>query len=333
MPDPIPLDLSQPAQPPAWVLRGMLARTLVTVVSGRRGSLKGMLGMGLLAAIDRGDATYLGHELTAQRALVIDEENPTQHAHSRLRAQGVHGSERVRYYSNTGARIGSTETAEWLERELSEFCPDVLIVDGLIPATTLVDANNAGAATAVQRELHALAREYDLALQVDHHERKSGGSQDDATLGSAMLNNLADIHLATKIVDKQREAIDSVTKLRTAAKLSWLRERDDVEADPILLVANGSKHPETDALLALEITAEPFQGQGALQATEDLDMLTGQFGLGAEVAPGDLARALGSDTNSQRWRKVRREGHKAGQLQSIVGSKNLRIASANGGQA
>jgi hypothetical protein len=199
-------DLSKPSPPPEWVVTDTFEAKTVNLIAGDGGSSKSTQAARMAVAAVT-DSDWIGRQVKAERVLYLDEENPDRVPHARLRALGLKNEhwDSLRYYSRQGIVIGDTEGQweRWLEKELDDFKPGLVFIDGA-QACTNVEVNDNDSVVALYRTLRRLASTYSTCFVLLHHARKPGigGGEDAAgmnTMGARQFHNQADRHITFKV--------------------------------------------------------------------------------------------------------------------------------------
>lgn len=328
------VDFSQlpPERYPVWG-KG-LERGALTLLTGRRGTGKTFLYTGLAGAMATGSPTYLDDLLVGQRILIVDEENPRYVAQARFRALGVLSDENVWYYNRNGVRLGERRWNRWLEEQVQEFRPDVIVVDGLVAATNVSDVNDQTQARGLYDFLKAMAEAYDCAVLVLHHEKKRqkdvSFDPSEATLGAITFINLADIHLRTDLpTDEEQlrmvkwDQDDGVMRtIHTEPELQWLRLRDDIEPPPGTFVIESVK--QEDKLMELVIHKGADVAPSRVERKQDVkrERLTALFSdngfvVGEEYRAADFISHL--EGGRDEWTKLKDSAVTEGWLTLVRG--------------
>ncbi len=180
------LDFDFDAEPedPDWAIVGVVERGTVVHLDGDTGAAKSIMQESLASDCLAG-CDWLGHETRVHRVSVVDEENPGRLVRSRMAALGTPQDQRHRlaYFSRRGAQIGDGgATDAGLREHLASFRPCLLIIDTLMAACAVEDANSNAEAVRVMGMLRQLAEEFSCGIIILHHERKR--SKDNAAFGS-----------------------------------------------------------------------------------------------------------------------------------------------------
>lgn len=211
--------------PPDWILGGLLERGTVTVLSGDTGTAKSWFGLTLIAATAHGTG-MLGRDNLAARVMVVDEENPHAVPYARLRALGVTNANGrcFKYANREGVNIGTDKWTAWLRAEVEVWRPDVLVVDGLMSATTFTKPEDNEQAVKVMKLLRQIAKDYELAGLVYHHERKNTaeggrGNPSHAVMGARQIINQSDFGMGLAFKDRTTTPEGDGLRLRTEVRM------------------------------------------------------------------------------------------------------------------
>lgn len=172
-----PLDLTKRPPEPKWLVKGLISRGDLNLLSGPPGLGKSMLAMGLSVAVAEGHETFLGHELSGVlggRVLYVDQENPDDVIFHRLKRLGLTtaGMSKIRYLWNQGIRLD--RNPHMFQEEAQDFEPTLIVLDSLTRAHTQ-DENSAGAIAALFNDgIQPLARDTGAAVIIIHHDNKGG---------------------------------------------------------------------------------------------------------------------------------------------------------------
>jgi AAA domain/Domain of unknown function (DUF3854) len=140
-----------------------------------------------------------------RRVMLIEEEDPRRRIKRRLeRIIHAHGGKRpddayFRYAVKKGVRLDDPAWQEVIDWEVRSFRPAFLYLDVFTRLHTS-DINDQVAMTKIISFLDSLNREYDCAVEILHHNRKTPGDNDehDEILGSRVLGGFAEVTLFFK---------------------------------------------------------------------------------------------------------------------------------------
>ena len=135
-----PVDFLAKPAPVNWCLQGVFARGDVNVLSGVGGLGKSMLTMGLTAAIVQQKDEFLGFPLWSEgKVLYVDEENPLDIIHSRLRRLGFDPPHIPLVCATCGTkRSGSTtiQSGFWMRHSRTDpTCSSLILCPACIQRT------------------------------------------------------------------------------------------------------------------------------------------------------------------------------------------------------
>ena len=159
-------------EPPAvpWVVEGLVARGMLTILAGREGEGKSLLATALAAGVTLGE-DEAGMVCHRGRALIIDAENGFYEIHRRVHALGL-SPEGLEVYETEGFDLRS-DLAE-LEAVLERHRPDFLVLDSFRSLWGGKE-NDSGEAAAVLDPVRNLVRRFDAGTLLLHHSGKATG--------------------------------------------------------------------------------------------------------------------------------------------------------------
>jgi RecA-family ATPase len=201
-PTPVTFDFEHDAEPPDWLVDGVIERGTVMVLSGDTAAGKSLIADALTVAVLQG-AEWLGREAQQGRVLYVDEENHRRLVRDRLKAFGLSNDERdgLRYFLRAGVALGDTAWNSWLAAETQEHRADLVIID-TASSTTSHDVNDNSKVAQLFRDALRPATLSGAAVLVLHHERKTTGewprNASQAMLGARQWAGQADGHLAVR---------------------------------------------------------------------------------------------------------------------------------------
>ncbi|MGB2711287.1 MAG: AAA family ATPase [Conexibacter sp.] len=222
--DPLPLP---------WLMKPILARGSVTLLSGPAKSGKSMFGMALVSATGRGE-TVVGIECQQGSALVIDAENGECEVHRRVRGLRIQ-PETLTYAGTQGFSL--RRDFDWVEDAVSQYRPDLLVLDSFRSLTPGEEENDSGAVEAILALVRSLAQRHDCAVLVLHHTSKAGGPR-----GSSAF--AASVDIAFELTRNGKTRVLSNPACRIAP-----------EADPIAFTITNHE----DGTVGLEAATAPKQ--------------------------------------------------------------------------
>ncbi len=242
----LPYDVDRMALtvPPAvpWLMRPLLARGSMTLLSGQPKAGKSMLGTRLAAGIGNG-TSVLGMECEQGTALIIDGENGELVAHQRIHGLGIKPGT-LSYHGTNGF---SLRASLWeVEEVVAARRPDLVVFDAFRSLTPDEEENDSGTVEAIIGRLRTLARTYPCAVLLLHHFAKAGGPRGSSAFEAAVDN----------VFDLLRDAQDPTRRRRVLVNRAC---RIAPEADPIWFTING----EGDGRVDLEAVDPPAKASTA----------------------------------------------------------------------
>ncbi len=305
-------DASLPA--PDWIVTRAIERGTVVVLSGDTGAAKSILASSLIPAALQ-DGEWLGLRTNIERLTVIDEENPERLVQARLRALGTDNDtcQRFRYFSREGLTVGDGGRSDaWLRAHLDEFRPDLLIVDTLMAACAVEDTNSNSEAVRVMKVLRALARDFDCAVLLLHHERKQHkdypSSSGQAMLGARQWAGQSDAHMTLTVKSDliEDEAEDEGHKsLRRTFRWRPAEKDRDGRANKPQRVCVASEKDSQGRLLWMTV-----ENEGDIEdAPSETDALATQIGATVQRGEGEMstaavAAAVGRDAQQPTFKRA-----------------------------
>jgi hypothetical protein len=187
-------DAEAPQKPPAWLVPDLLAGGRVQMTSGAPGSGKSLLHESAMFASLLGEP-FLGRSIPRLRWMVIDGENHIDDIAARWKALGLkdeHWDDIHLTDETAGVELGDPGWNEWLQREIEDFRPNVLVIDAVLSCCKL-GLGNPEIVELYRETLKPLARRNRLAVWFMHHDRKSGGPGSSAALGGVSWEGQADL--------------------------------------------------------------------------------------------------------------------------------------------
>jgi RecA-family ATPase len=242
---PFRFDVTLPATEPVWLVDGLMARGMITMLSGDTSAGKSFVSLALAMAVLDGGRTWLGRPVTGPgRVLIIENEMPSYDVEGRLRGSGIRNEhwDRLAYLDKSQAvALDDGEQAAQLAEVVEAFAPDLVILDTLFSLAPGIDHNSNGAAGAFYRDvLRPLARSTSLLLL--HHENKPGehgrGKAEYAATGARAWAHQADRHLtlaATGDKEVKREALENghTRELRARVRQRQGARAAETKAQPL----------------------------------------------------------------------------------------------------
>lgn len=210
---PIPDEL--PARP--WIVKGLLLRKEITILSGAGGAGKSAWALGLADALGKGKAFgHLPEPSQSCRVLFITSEDSLVENQLRLKAREIvdrePASENVWVLGDNrdialltvprGAERGEEPRPSQLASDLKAFIRDeridVVILDPFVETYSGLQESDNNQMRDVMTYLRDLTGELNIALMILHHDRKGNGegSTADNARGASAIINAARFHYA-----------------------------------------------------------------------------------------------------------------------------------------
>lgn len=194
---------------PDWLVPGIIAPGQITELNGREKVGKGYLLHYLIAAMEHGEGTFRGP--TRSATTLIYTEEPVQALKEKFDLFDINDAMVV--YQWELSHLPWLEVVEWLVQNAVRLGAGVIFIDNVSAATQTQDEAGVELARKIE-PLAAKAKEHDLAVLYDRHQRKAQGRIEDVSRGSTSLAGAVDV-----IVAMQKS--DSTTRERTLT--SWGR--------------------------------------------------------------------------------------------------------------
>lgn len=163
--------LSTEPPPVPWLAEPLLVRSAVTMLSGREGLGKSLVGYRLACAIGAGDSVA-SMDTRRGRVLYVDGENGAAEIHRRIRQLGGVDADHLHIVEAEGFH---------LERDLGELRelivrtrPMAIVLDSWRSLWPGGDENDSGQVEKCLGPIRALAREHDAGVLLLHHAGKAG---------------------------------------------------------------------------------------------------------------------------------------------------------------
>lgn len=156
--------------PIPYVVPGIAIERTLTLIAGREGEGKSLLGMALAAGVALGESVA-GMECRQHRVLIVDAENGEYEIHRRVKALGL-PSEGVTVVEAEGFHLGRDLAA--LEALIEQEQPGLVILDSFRSLWPGGDENDSAAVTAVLDPLRNMLRRQGPACILLHHVSRAG---------------------------------------------------------------------------------------------------------------------------------------------------------------
>jgi hypothetical protein len=188
-------DFSKPMSPTRWMVESQIAQGDIVLLQGEPNVGKSFLTMNLCIAVAQGWQSFLGYKMSGVpgRVLYVDEENPEDVVHQRMRQLGLmsHGHENIRYLWEQGVRLD--RDPHKLLDEAKAFEPDLIVIDSLTRIHTQDENSNGAMSKMANDGIKPLARATGATVVVLHHTNKGDGTSSmKRTRGAADINAVID---------------------------------------------------------------------------------------------------------------------------------------------
>lgn len=325
-PTPLALDFDAEPEAPSWVVRNLIERGTVVLLSGDTGAAKSICVDALTVAVCHDD-DWLGHETLGQRVLVVDEENSDRLVRDRLRALGMENErrDRLRYFSREGFALGDEGGSDAaLRGQLEDFRPDLVIVDTAMAACDLEDVNSNSEAVRLLKFMRGLAREHECAFLLLHHERKRSkehpASSGQAMMGARQWAGQADAHMTLTVESEMAvEDADDEGHRRFSRTFKWRPSEKDRDGRPNIpqRVSVTSEKDATGSLRWMLV-----ENEGDIQEADTArDALAGTLGSlvqqGDTVTTSGLASLAQSDPQDSTFKRALKAAEASGYIEKV----------------
>ena len=218
-----PLRAALDVAEPDWIVPGLLARGVTSMLHAPPKTGKTLLHLGLAKAMLTG-SEFLGLTIPRQRAVWLLSEQGEHSIGPQLRMMDYEPEDTahlVAYAYKQRQTFGPEELADALAHayQRAEIKPDVIVIDTLTRFVKLEDSSNySEAGNALACVQHALAKMPETAALLVHHDRKAGGRGAEAVLGSTALAGGPDITIQLRRGDaNMRGKVSIQSRLGTGA--------------------------------------------------------------------------------------------------------------------
>jgi AAA domain-containing protein len=276
-------------QPPPrvpWIVPGLLARGMLTLLTGEAGEGKSLIALAIAAALESQDD--FGHlPVEAARTLIVDAENGEHELHRRIDLMGISGT-RVEIAATDGFDLARDHGN--LADLVEDVGPDLVILDSFRSLWPSGNENDSGEATDVLAGIRSILHDVNAAGLLLHHLPKSSAAYGRTSSG--------DYRGASAI----RATVDLAFRLERASgdpesgrrKLQCFKSRPAATPDPMWLRLD--EHARVEA-------AAPYQSKKASPRTDELQrrLLPALAGHGPMTLT-ELARQLGEKPDNRTLR-------------------------------
>ena len=170
--------LTSEPPPVPWVVEGLVARGVLTLLAGREGIGKSMLTIALAVAVASGGGDVAGLTCHGGRVLIVDAENGEAEVHRRIRSLGLPDEAVARigiYGCDAGDLLNEGGLGD-LADVLGAFGPDLLVLDSFA-SLWRGDENKAEDVGPHLDALRNLIRSHGAGVLLLHHAGKAMGTE------------------------------------------------------------------------------------------------------------------------------------------------------------
>lgn len=196
---------------PDWLVPGILGLGMATEVNGREKIGKGWFEAYLLGRLEHEEPTFFGPgNIEGGASALIYTEEPEYSLREKMEAFDVERGFII-YHWELGMMTWP-QKVDWLAKATIDKGAKVLFVDNISSATGVEDENGVALARAVE-PLTQKAKEHNIALLYDRHQRKSGGQVEDLSRGGTALAGAVDQIVAMMKADGNERRLKSWGRL------------------------------------------------------------------------------------------------------------------------
>lgn len=287
--------LDEPEEDIDWILDGMLPSSGFSIVVAKPKVGKSTLVRQLALAVACGKP-FLERQTSRGAVLYVALEEKRSEVKKHFKLLGGTGNDDLYVY------VGSVpqEAHKWLDREIKQRKPVLVIIDTLFRFVNIQDGNDYAKVTSALTPLLSLSRENGAHLMVVHHARKGGGDGGDTTLGSTAIFGSVDTAIFLKKSDGKR-MIETEQRYGDNLESSILVFDDETR----FITLGGTKEEddkhrlESDVLAFLKSQEEPCTEKTISEATEGKTILKRKV-LREMLASGSIYRT-GSGTKGDAY--------------------------------
>jgi hypothetical protein len=203
------LRLSTPPEP-EWLIPGMLGLGMVTELNGREKIGKGWFESYLIGALERGTPTFFGPGREKPTKALIYSEEPEVSMVQKFESFDI--SQAYVVWQWELAQLSWPAKIEWLVTHAVEMELDLIFIDNISAATGTDDEAGVELARKVE-PLARKAKEHQLAVLYDRHQRKTAGKVEDLARGGTALAGAVDQIVAMSKGTERERKLDSWGRL------------------------------------------------------------------------------------------------------------------------
>lgn len=175
--------LAEPEESERWLVEGMVPCAGLTLVNASPKVGKSTATRCLAVAVARG-VPWLGRHTTRGPVLYLCLEDKRSEVRRHFAAMGAPSDESIHCYI---ARLPPTHATERLTAWVDALKPRLVVIDPLFRYLRVDDISDYARVSRAFDPLIDLARRSGAALVLTHHQRKSGGTDGNETLGSQAI--------------------------------------------------------------------------------------------------------------------------------------------------
>lgn len=300
--------LNEPEEEINWIVDGLLPSSGFSVIAAKPKVGKSTLARQAALSVARGDS-FLGRHTTRGAVLYLALEEKRSEVKKHFRLLGAMADEVGSKDLYTFVGTKPQEAHKWLEKEIMNRKPVLVIIDTLFRFVNITDGNDYSKVTAALTPLLSLARDNGAHLMVVHHAGKGGRDGGDSILGSTAIFGSVDTAIILKRTDSKRtiesqqrygddiEATVLVfdeTTHRTS--LGGTKEEDDIRliGEAILQFLEAKGEPVDEKTVGAEVEGRTGPKRKALREQVTTGAIT-RTGSGKKGDPFQYSRSLVSD--------------------------------------
>jgi RecA-family ATPase len=283
--------------PLEWLVDGVVARGLLSMIVGREKTGKSMLSMALVLRMVAGGGEVAGIACYPGRVLIVDAENSQSEIHRRLHgmwhamAIPVANHDQLQIVEARGFDF-RRDLAE-LEAALWEFKPDLVVLDAFRALWGGKEADSDDVAAALD-PLRQLLHDHDVGGLLSHHSRKTDDEYRGGTGIGASVEHIVSLRRESDDPDRSRRRLANPAS-RFAAEFEplWLSIGGGDDARRISSTEaykptpSAAKRDEVAAEIRQFVLSSPLKEEGQGQTLSELAR-----GIGHDPADKTVRKAL-----------------------------------------
>lgn len=195
---------------PTWLVPGMIGLGLTTELNGREKIGKGWFEAYLIGQLERNQPTLFGPGRDGETKALIYSEEPEVSMVQKFEAFDINAAYVVWHWEL--AQLTWPAKIDWLVTHALELGSELLFIDNISSATGTDDENGVELARKVE-PLARKAKEHQLAVLYDRHQRKTAGKVEDLARGGTALAGAVDQIVAMSKGNERERRLDSWGRL------------------------------------------------------------------------------------------------------------------------